>query len=119
PMGFYAPAQIVRDAQEHGVEMRAVDINHSDWDNTLEPTESVSPSPLEGEGGSPRSGETDGGRRLHARHAEMAADIRTTHAMRLGLRQISGFGEDDAKTIMDRRGRGYDSVRDLWLRTSL
>ncbi len=36
PMGFYAPAQIVRDAQEHGVEMRAVDTNHSDWDNTLE-----------------------------------------------------------------------------------
>lgn len=36
PMGFYAPAQIVRDAQEHGVEVREVDINHSDWDNTLE-----------------------------------------------------------------------------------
>ena len=39
PMGFYAPAQIVRDAQEHGVEMRPVDVNHSDWDNTLEPLE--------------------------------------------------------------------------------
>ncbi|MEM6903224.1 MAG: error-prone DNA polymerase, partial [Pseudomonadota bacterium] len=37
PMGFYAPAQIVRDAREHGVQMRPVDINHSDWDNTLEP----------------------------------------------------------------------------------
>jgi error-prone DNA polymerase len=37
PMGFYAPAQIVRDAQEHGVDMRPVDVNHSDWDNTLEP----------------------------------------------------------------------------------
>jgi error-prone DNA polymerase len=37
PMGFYAPAQIVRDAQEHGVEMRDVDVNYSDWDNTLEP----------------------------------------------------------------------------------
>ncbi|MBN8553279.1 MAG: error-prone DNA polymerase [Caulobacterales bacterium] len=36
PMGFYAPAQIVRDAQEHGVEARAIDVNHSDWDNTLE-----------------------------------------------------------------------------------
>ena len=32
PMGFYAPAQIVRDAQEHGVEVRPVDVNHSDWD---------------------------------------------------------------------------------------
>ena len=36
PMGFYAPAQIVRDAREHGVEVRAVDVNHSDWDCTLE-----------------------------------------------------------------------------------
>lgn len=38
PMGFYAPAQIVRDAREHGVEVRPVDINMSEWDNTLEPT---------------------------------------------------------------------------------
>ncbi|MEM7614578.1 MAG: OB-fold nucleic acid binding domain-containing protein, partial [Pseudomonadota bacterium] len=37
PMGFYAPAQIVRDAREHGVEVRAPDVNYSDWDNTLEP----------------------------------------------------------------------------------
>lgn len=37
PMGFYAPAQIVRDARDHDVEVREVDINHSDWDCTLEP----------------------------------------------------------------------------------
>ena len=37
PMGFYAPAQIVRDAREHGVEVRAPDVNYSDWDNLLEP----------------------------------------------------------------------------------
>ena len=36
PMGFYAPAQLVRDAREHGVEIRPVDVNFSDWDNTLE-----------------------------------------------------------------------------------
>ena len=36
PMGFYAPAQLVRDAQEHGVEVREVDVNASDWDNSLE-----------------------------------------------------------------------------------
>jgi len=36
PMGFYAPAQIVRDAREHGVEVRGVSVNHSHWDNTLE-----------------------------------------------------------------------------------
>ncbi|MBW4706887.1 error-prone DNA polymerase [Roseobacter sp. YSTF-M11] len=37
PMGFYAPAQIVRDAREHGVEVRPVCINASFWDNTMEP----------------------------------------------------------------------------------
>jgi error-prone DNA polymerase len=36
PMGFYAPAQIVRDAREHGVEVRSVDVNASNWDATLE-----------------------------------------------------------------------------------
>ena len=37
PMGFYAPAQIVRDAREHEVIVRAADVNYSNWDNTLEP----------------------------------------------------------------------------------
>lgn len=36
PMGFYQPAQIIIDAQKHGVVIRPVDINHSDWDNKLE-----------------------------------------------------------------------------------
>ncbi len=39
PMGFYAPAQLVRDAREHGVEVREVDVNASFWDNSLEPQE--------------------------------------------------------------------------------
>ncbi|WP_299745053.1 error-prone DNA polymerase [uncultured Tateyamaria sp.] len=37
PMGFYAPAQIVRDAREHGVEVRPICVNASFWDNTMEP----------------------------------------------------------------------------------
>ncbi len=37
PMGFYQPAQLVRDARQHGVELRAVDVNFSAWDCTLEP----------------------------------------------------------------------------------
>ncbi len=41
PMGFYQPAQLVRDARTHDVEIRAVDVNFSDWDCTLEPTRSV------------------------------------------------------------------------------
>jgi error-prone DNA polymerase len=39
PMGFYAPAQIVRDARDHGVEVRPVCVNASRWDCTMEPTE--------------------------------------------------------------------------------
>src|SRR3954465_4883565 len=100
-MGFYAPAQLVRDAQEHGVEVRPVDVNRSGWDCSLE-------------GAVP---ERQG--RLHARHASMSKDFLTTHAVRLGLRQISGFSEDWAKTIESVRGHGFDSVRDLWLRTHL
>ena len=56
---------------------------------------------------------------MHPRHASMRDDIRTTHALRLGFRQISGFSEDDAKTIESVRGAGFDFVRDLWLRTRL
>jgi error-prone DNA polymerase len=37
PMGFYAPAQLVRDAKEHGVAVLPIDVNESDWDCTLEP----------------------------------------------------------------------------------
>jgi error-prone DNA polymerase len=49
----------------------------------------------------------------------MADDIRATHALRLGLRQISGLSEDDARMIEQVRGDGFDSIRDLWLRTKL
>jgi error-prone DNA polymerase len=42
PMGFYAPAQLVRDARQHGVEVRPVCINASQWDCTLEPVEDKS-----------------------------------------------------------------------------
>ena len=48
-MGFYAPAQLVRDAREHGVEMREVDVNFSDWDSTLE-RRCTAPLPLAGRG---------------------------------------------------------------------
>jgi error-prone DNA polymerase len=98
PMGFYASSQLVRDAQEHGVEVRPVDVNLSDWDCTLEPAQLGA---------------------LNPRHASMLQDIRTRHALRLGLRQIDGFSKEWAKKIEAARGRGFDSVRDLWLRTSL
>jgi error-prone DNA polymerase len=36
PMGFYAPAQLVRDARQHGIEVLPIDVNHSEWDCTIE-----------------------------------------------------------------------------------
>jgi error-prone DNA polymerase len=100
PMGFYASAQLVRDAQEHGIEVRPPDVNRSNWDCTLEA------------GAMARD-------HLHPRHAGMKPAVRSTRALRLGLRQISGFSEADAKAIEAIRGDGFDSVRDLWLRTRL
>jgi error-prone DNA polymerase len=44
PMGFYAPAQLVRDAIEHGVEVRPIDVAHSNWDNSLEPADTSVPA---------------------------------------------------------------------------
>jgi error-prone DNA polymerase len=99
-MGFYATAQLVRDAQDHGVEVRPVDINASGWDCSLE----ESPA---GQG------------HLHPRHASMQNDILTSRALRLGFRQIDGFAEEWGRTIERVRGAGFDSVRDLWLRTRL
>ncbi len=111
PMGFYAPAQIVRDAREHGVEVREVDVNLSDWDCTLERLDE-SPSPR-------FAGRGEAAPAIHPRHAEMAEHILTTHAVRLGFRQIVGLREEDMKIVVGKRGAGYDSVRDLWLRTAL
>jgi error-prone DNA polymerase len=46
----------------------------------------------------------------------MADHIRSTYGVRLGLRQIIGAREEETRKLVERRGTGYDSVRDLWLR---
>ncbi len=95
PMGFYAPAQIVRDAREHGVEVLPADVNHSAWDCTLEAT---------GE----ERGETSG---RFDRHI----------ALRLGLRQVDGFAEHvAARLIAEREQAGrYRDVAELRERAGL
>ncbi len=108
PMGFYAPAQIVRDARDHGVVVRAVDINHSDWDCTLEAGDGL-------QGTGDRGGV----------------------ALRLGLRLIDGLAVAEAQHIVETRLQGtgnreqgmdstpvpynlspipYSSIHDLWRR---
>ena len=78
PMGFYQPAQLVRDAREHGVEVRPPDVLASDWDCTLEPLD---------------------GQRLRA--------------VRLGLRQIKGFKEAEARALEKARAAGARTVADF------
>ncbi|MEQ9588643.1 MAG: error-prone DNA polymerase [Parvibaculaceae bacterium] len=105
PMGFYAPAQLVRDAKEHGVQVVPADVNASDWDSTLEPLgEPVAPTQADGQ---------------ITHRKRWKTKPRHTCAVRLGLRHIKGFREEAAELVEDKRLRGYDSVRDLWLRTGL
>ena len=116
PMGFYAPAQIIRDAREHGVTTRHPDVNASDWDSVLEAMTI------------PANGASEGGP-LPARwgvNKDPGSDAdyrggRPRQALRLGLRQVDGFREDWAKTIMWARiaGGGFGSIEDLRARVGL
>jgi len=100
PMGFYPPAQLVRDAREHGVRVLPVDINHSTWDAALE------------DGGFDRDG-------IESRHREMRDVILSKKSVRLGFNLVQGLNEGDMEKLVGLRGQGYDSVRDLWLRSEL
>ncbi len=87
-MGFYAPAQLVRDAREHGVEVRPVDVNASDWDHKLEDCASS------GRFSFPLAKESAG---------EQQLPLGNRYALRLGLRLIAGFHEEDAKKLITAR----------------
>ncbi|MBF8732915.1 error-prone DNA polymerase [Pseudomonas guariconensis] len=84
PMGFYSPDQLLQEARRQGIEVRPVDVCHSEWDCTLEP------------------------------HGEGAL------AIRLGLRQIRGFSEADARRLEQARARrSWRDIEDLCLRAEL
>ena len=89
PMGFYQPAQLVRDARAHGVEVLAADVNFSAWDCTLEQGAPSYPSPASGGG------------------------IGGGHAVRLGFRIIGGLAEDELKKLVAARGNGFSSIERL------
>ncbi len=85
PMGFYAPAQIVRDAREHGVTVKAVDVNESDWDCLLDRPAATPPPPVAntapgtwGQGGP---------------------------ELRLGLRLVRGLRRVHAEKLLEARAR--------------
>ena len=103
PMGFYAPAQIVRDAREHGVTVLPVDVNHSDWDCTLENIREDLPRPSTSSGG------------------EELDRIDPHIALRLGFRQVDGFPEHAAARLVAAReaGGAYPDVAALRERAGL
>jgi error-prone DNA polymerase len=138
PMGFYAPAQIIRDARAHDVVVRHPDVNESDWDCTLEKNLSqremegpAAEGQREGEGLRPLglSGTTvRPSPRASSRRAldpPIAGAMGPSfsprekskrRALRLGLRQIDGFKEDWAKAIAkareaDGRFRSLDELK--------
>src|SRR5579862_5921144 len=128
PMGFYQPAQIVRDAIEHGVTVLPVDINHSDWDCTLEEGYGNEPSPARGGGlgggtaaaAVPRESKKQRawGEHPHPDPPPQAGEGDSL-ALRLGFRQIQGFAEADAGELVEHRGPGYRSPQDLARRSGL
>jgi len=100
PMGFYAPAQIIRDAREHGVEALPVCINRSDWDTNVVP--GTAPRPRD-----PRFCGTD-------------RDWQALMALRLGMRIVLGMSQADGEQIVAARGQTpYSSVEDVWRRSGV
>lgn len=100
PMGFYAPAQLIRDARDHGIEILPVDVNRSTWDSALTPMP-FDPS------------------RITSRHESMRKVVRSRHGVQLGFRQVKGLSDKAMNECVRRRGAGYSSVRDVWLRSGL
>jgi len=116
PMGFYAPAQIVRDAVAHGVEVRPVCMNASRWDCTLEPCT----PPLEtGDGGGVKL-RTHRHPRSDPSHPDpLPQGEREKFAVRLGLRMAKGLSNQDAAALIAARTEPYASIEDLWRRGNL
>tara|TARA_R110002049_G_scaffold2750_10_gene22464 strand:- start:116126 stop:119371 length:3246 start_codon:yes stop_codon:yes gene_type:complete len=105
PMGFYAPAQLIRDAKEHGVQVYGVDVNESENESMLQPTDKQDALVR-------RSGA--GGNKLN-RESQISV------AIRLGLHTVRGLPTEAAERIVaERHVRGpYRDVNDVARRTGL
>jgi error-prone DNA polymerase len=117
PMGFYAPAQIVRDAREHGVEVLPADVNGSDWDCTLEEIRHPGAKRTCGQGPDGARSELDSGLRRGDDVGRQDKNI----ALRLGLRQIDGLHEHVAAQLVAERVENgpYRDVAELRERAGL
>ena len=105
PMGFYAPAQIVKDAQAHGVMVLPVDVNESGWDCSLE---TPPPACGRGQGGGPVGKVPPS--HTHPQPLPQAGGEQAV-ALRLGLRQVEGLRAMDAARLV--ASAPYAKVEDL------
>ncbi len=129
PMGFYAPAQIVRDARAHGVAVRGVCVNASRWDCTLEAggAEAAARAPdVAARGVDAAVRPADAAARAGHRPASPPAQADRGgaagkgDALRLGLRMVKGLAEAEAARIVGARGPApYTGVDDLWRRAGV
>jgi error-prone DNA polymerase len=104
PMGFYQPAQLIRDARAHGVKVLPVDVNFSDWDCTLEaPSWSTHSRASGNPAGSP----------LSRGRADESTCAVGRHAVRLGFRIVSGLAEAELKKLVAARDNGFASIERL------
>ncbi len=117
PMGFYAAAQLVRDAREHHVEVLPIDVNHSDWDCTLERV---------GCGESASRTRKGADLEIHREQDPHPGPLprgegERAYARRLGLRLLVGLSARDAQTMVEERRRGgpYRSLTEFGTRTKL
>ncbi len=95
PMGFYAPAQLIQDARRHGVGVRPIDVNRSDYDCTLEFADDFEPLPQH--------------------------DRRTlAPLLRIGLRQVKGLSEAGAAAVVEARtDKPFASIQELVFRSGI
>jgi error-prone DNA polymerase len=110
PMGFYAPAQLIRDARQHGVEVRPVDVNYSHWDCTLEPIVA----------GQQNEARPEAPKKAAIRHLPVINNIQHTAAVRLGFRLVNGLRRSDAETLVAARASGlFHSMTEVGQRARL
>ncbi|HKR87876.1 MAG TPA: error-prone DNA polymerase, partial [Phenylobacterium sp.] len=135
PMGFYQPAQLVRDAREHGVEVRPPDVMWSDWDSGLEDGEPAAPPPsryashlprfavedLERQDAPPLAGELSPKATEGASAARRPLPIGPAYyrPLRLGLRQIRGLKVEEARRLVEARRDGASTFEDFALRAGV
>jgi error-prone DNA polymerase len=121
PMGFYAPQQLVRSAREHGVEVRAVDVNQSDWDSTLEPAMNGSAAVRLGMGLTKGLAREAGARVCEARNAAPFAGVPDlAERARLGRKDLGALASSGAlKGLASNRHRARWEVAGVERPTAL